>query len=387
MTITASLMGIPLLSQAQTSAGGGLCWSVCAGLPPAVEGHPNPGVAGPFAGVSGDVLLIAGGANFPNGKPWEGRKKAYTDDVYIMKKGPEGSYSCRRAEHFRLPEKIAYGASVTTPAGVLCIGGETASGYSDKVFLLSWNAGEQAGSIRQLPPLPQALANAGAVAIGSRIYVVGGENEVRALAGIYCLDLDAASLVWESLPPLPIAVSHTVAVTLSGEARPGVYVIGGRSKTDSGISDLHSTVFRFDVSGRSWSRLADIRDGRGVINLSAANAVAFDGRILVIGGDRGDIFRRIEVYNARIAAAKSDSVRTRYSREKLRLLLDHPGFSNAVLEYDVQTTAWREIGTLPGDAPVTTTAVLWEGDVFIPCGEIRPGVRTTAIWKGIICNK
>lgn len=31
---------------------------------------PDPiGVAGPVAGVSGDALIVAGGANFPNGFP------------------------------------------------------------------------------------------------------------------------------------------------------------------------------------------------------------------------------------------------------------------------------------------------------------------------------
>ncbi|MBR90601.1 MAG: galactose oxidase, partial [Verrucomicrobiales bacterium] len=28
------------------------------------------GVAGPFVGVHNDVLIVAGGANFPEGMPW-----------------------------------------------------------------------------------------------------------------------------------------------------------------------------------------------------------------------------------------------------------------------------------------------------------------------------
>ena len=41
-------------------------------LPPLPDGQgkPNPGVAGAFAGMSNGVLLVAGGANFPNGYPW-----------------------------------------------------------------------------------------------------------------------------------------------------------------------------------------------------------------------------------------------------------------------------------------------------------------------------
>lgn len=42
------------------------------------------GVAGPFAGVSGGALIAAGGANFPNGFPWEGGTKVWHDDVYVL---------------------------------------------------------------------------------------------------------------------------------------------------------------------------------------------------------------------------------------------------------------------------------------------------------------
>ena len=38
------------------------------------------GFAGPFAGVSGGALLVAGGANFPDKKPWEGGTKVWRTD-------------------------------------------------------------------------------------------------------------------------------------------------------------------------------------------------------------------------------------------------------------------------------------------------------------------
>ena len=36
---------------------------------------PNIGVAGAFSGVHNGAMVVAGGANFPNGMPWEGGKK------------------------------------------------------------------------------------------------------------------------------------------------------------------------------------------------------------------------------------------------------------------------------------------------------------------------
>lgn len=382
MAISACFAGISTASPGQ-APGWCMHWSVCAELPPVGDARPNPGVAGPFTGVSGGVMLIAGGANFPAGKPWEGGRKAYTDEIYIVRREEGGGFSCRRLDGFHLPEKIAYGASVTVAAGVVCIGGETAGGYSSKVFMMSWDGRLH---IDTLPDLPKGMASACAAVIGSTIYVAGGEDAREPLGGFYCLDLEASSPGWVSLPALPVAMSHAVAVAQGDGARRCVYVIGGRSKTGSGISVLHHTAFRYDPHKGSWERLADIRHGH-TIDLSAASAVAYGDHILVIGGDRGDIFHRIEVYNARIAGAANDSAAAAINRRKLKLVLDHPGFSHAILAYEVRGNRWRKIGTLPGDTPVTTTAVWWDGEVFLPCGEVRPGVRSSVIWRGIFCDQ
>src|SRR5476649_727987 len=63
-------------------------WSVAAELP-AVDGLDKQlGLAGVYAGISGNKLLIAGGAYFPGKMPWEGGKKAHTDHVFVLQKDP-----------------------------------------------------------------------------------------------------------------------------------------------------------------------------------------------------------------------------------------------------------------------------------------------------------
>src|SRR5690554_4213129 len=49
------------------------------------------GLAGAFSGVSNGALLIAGGANFPGGMPWEGGAKAWHDEIYVLD-SPEGAW-------------------------------------------------------------------------------------------------------------------------------------------------------------------------------------------------------------------------------------------------------------------------------------------------------
>ena len=70
---------------------------------------PDPrGVAGAVAGLSGDALIVAGGANFPNGFPWEGGKKAWHAEAYVRPKGARNWIVGPQ-----LPYPLAYAVSLT----------------------------------------------------------------------------------------------------------------------------------------------------------------------------------------------------------------------------------------------------------------------------------
>ena len=90
---------------------------------------PNPlGVAGSFVGVHNDALIVGGGANFPLGLPWEKTKdgfnspKFYTDQIHVLIKD-EDKYSWHKSSA-TLPHILAYGVSIPTDNGIICIGGE-----------------------------------------------------------------------------------------------------------------------------------------------------------------------------------------------------------------------------------------------------------------------
>ncbi|HEX6961132.1 MAG TPA: hypothetical protein VF175_04645, partial [Lacipirellula sp.] len=59
----------------------GESWLQWETLPPV----PDPrGVAAPFAGVTENQLLVAGGANFPERPPWKNGKKVWYDRVWAL---------------------------------------------------------------------------------------------------------------------------------------------------------------------------------------------------------------------------------------------------------------------------------------------------------------
>ena len=64
-----------------------LNWAELPAIPPAPGAEEQPGLAGAFIGVHNDALIIAGGANFPDGLAWEGATKVYhNQNLYFRKK-------------------------------------------------------------------------------------------------------------------------------------------------------------------------------------------------------------------------------------------------------------------------------------------------------------
>ena len=90
------------------------------------------GVAGPLVGVHNDALIVAGGANFPQ-TVWD-NSKVWHDAIHVLTKTADG-YAWH--EGGRLAHPIAYGAAVSTPDGVVCMGGNDSSTTFGDVFLLS----------------------------------------------------------------------------------------------------------------------------------------------------------------------------------------------------------------------------------------------------------
>ena len=79
--------------------------------------------------VHQDVMLVAGGANFPLGVPWRplqnGRPspKTYYTDIYCLSQRGDQQPTFTTAST-RLPFAVGYGVAISYPGGVLCIGGE-----------------------------------------------------------------------------------------------------------------------------------------------------------------------------------------------------------------------------------------------------------------------
>lgn len=348
------------------------------------DGSLSLGFAGAINGIINDVLIVTGGANFQDKMPWEGGKKSYSKTIHVLDKCKD-QFTWNAAVKSELVEPIAYCGSTSTDLGVVYIGGENENGLSNKAYLLTWNAAKKQVETNPLPNFPLAVANISLTHIGNVVYAVGGDEATKSSDFFASLDLSEANPEWQTLPKLPLALANAVVIAQKGKNGINIYVIGGRTKTASGISDLHNTTFVFDVKKQSWESAATISDGENSMNFSAGAGVAFGSHsLLIVGGDDGAIFHQIETFLSQIAQAESAELKAELIAKKNKLVTNHPGFYNGILLYNTLVNKWTKIGELPFLPQVTTPAVLWDKKIILSNGEIKPGIRTPNVMLGTI---
>ncbi|MHC4799556.1 MAG: sodium:solute symporter family transporter, partial [Planctomycetota bacterium] len=349
---------------------------------PAPLGIEHPwGVRGPFTGVHGDALIIAGGANFPH-PVWES-DKIWQDQIYVLVKDSiEEHVSYRWITNFKLDKPIAHGTSVSTVHGVLCMGGNDAERTYPDVFLLRWNTEKEEIEQRTLPALPEPCAYSGAAIVGKKVYVAGGTTGLSletVQKNFWSLDLSNIhdeGLTWQQVLPWP-GPSRAFAIVAAQHNGTDdcIYVMSGRRIEQEGKIEFLTDVYEFTPARYNpekydsktgtytgdknpWRRRADVP--RCVM---AGTAVpAGQSHIFVLGGDDGSLFHQADV-----------------------LKDEHPGFTKEALSYHTITDTWTSAGPMPANH-ITTTAVRWGSDtvndpIIIPSGEIQPRVLSSKVWQ------
>lgn len=338
-------MGILLASIPAAKAADYLNWTE---LPPIPS---ELGVAGPYTGVHQDVLIVGGGANFPT-PVWQ-TDKVWQDAIYSL---PLKSENPKWIEAGKLPRPIGYGACVSVPEGVVCLGGNDAEKVYGDAFLMSLGEEGQV-EIEPLPNLPMPLVYSAAVFSGGKIYLAGGTTEQgleSAQEGFWVMDWGKRD-AWtelETWPGVPRAF-HSLAAQSNGEQE-CIYLIGGRHINAEGETTFLKDVYEYNPvkKGGKWRQRADLPTP-----LAAGTAMASgQSHIFALSGADGSLFET------------ADDLKD-----------EHPGFPKKAYAYHTITNTWIEAGETPANQ-VTTHAVSWDGKMLLASGEVRPRVRTPNVW-------
>ncbi len=376
-----------------------LRWDRLPALPPSAGQSVQPGVAGPYAGVHGDALLVAGGANFPEKMPWDGGAKLWWDDVWVLENLSAKTPRWVTDKRFTLPRRMGYGVSVDTPEGTIWVGGHDAERCYAEVYLFSWDAKARELRRAELPPLPEPLSFMAGALVGNTLFVAGGQTTMKnavAAKSFWALDLarrgrGAAEFRWEALPAWPgPARVLPVAAALRGPRGMEFFLASGRLPEAGKATRLLSDAYAFDPVARTWRVLPPVGDGvRTGWSVMAGSAATVGDEVWIFSGDRGEMFLELEAHDLAIAdlraagAERPEVARAIEARlaAKRAIYTAHPGFAREVLAFDGRKNGWRVAGTMPaGLAPqVTTLAVRHGGAWLLPSGEVKPGIRTPEV--------
>ena len=312
------------------------------------------GFAGMYAGVSNDVLIVAGGANFPELRPWEGGTKIWYDHIFYLEE-IDGSW---KRSDLSLPLPLAYGVSVNYQDEVIFIGGSDAEKHYSDVFSLKFQNGEIVKG-QEYPPLPIPLSNMCGAIVNDVIYIAGG-NQTPQLVGeqkFFALDLSvpASDWTWEERKAWPGASRiQSVAASMDG----AFYLFSGFELHLDSTGALQRTLlhdaYRYDPAANSWTQLPDLPRG-----VAAAPGAAFSiglSHIVIPGG--------------------LDQETLQYTDPAT-----HPGFKEEVIAYNILSKEWVTLSDMPqGASRVTAPATHWQGMWVVPNGEKGPGVRSPKVY-------
>jgi len=357
-------------------------------LPVSASNGKNEGLAGPFSGIIRNKLIIAGGTNFPDKKPWEGGAKIFYDKIYLFEIGTDTLRAI--SQSVTLPEPMAYGASISLPQGILCIGGNGPARCSSKVFLIRWDQTDHKLIVDTYPELPVPLSFTTAVLSDNVIYVTGGSTSPNAsetknyffrlgLSGI-----NTPAFKWEKLPSYPgLSRVFGVSVAQSNGVRECIYLFSGRNLSNPDEPVVMNDGLVYDPALQKWDY---IRTELPVaFPVMAGSAFPYGSDFIVFAGGVPDSTfyeeHQLKMTLSKAVSLKSGESIMRIKEELLRFYHGHKGFSSRIFMYNTITKCITEAGNYSSFCPVTTNAIPFRDGIIITCGEVKPGIRTPEIYR------
>lgn len=320
-------------------------------LPAIQESQPSIGLAGMVGGFYKNQFIVAGGANFPNGYPWNGGEKQYYPDIYSYKNANW------EISPIKFPVNLAYSSSLSTDKGIYIFGGENQQDFFDSIWLMGLDDSTNSIFIEEIGKLPIPLSNASIAQSGSNIYISGGRNKNGSLNTLILFNLETQKSHILSEIPFHTRAFHSSAIQETNQSKK-LFLIGGREEFNGAINPLPNWI-SFDLNTLTWSQEFPIEiNSQEQLFMGAVSRPSGSMHILTYGGSQqGDII--------------TDK----------KILENHPGFSNKIVGFNTLTNKWFIVEEFKESLPVTSLGINTQEDFYLFSGEKSPGIRTPAIYK------
>lgn len=356
---------------------------------PAEEPGIELGVSACYAGVHNGMLMMAGGCNFPEIPASEGGKKRFYRGIYVSDASVDSVLVWKKIGE--LPVEAAYGVSVSTPQGIICVGGTNQNGALSSVISISLDKKGTAAVVDSLPSLPCTIDNMGGTVLNRCLYIAGGNVNGIPSNTLYCLDLDNPDAGWKQMMDFPGAPrTQPVCVAQCKGKDNLLFLWGGFAGAGEGRSaTLSVDGYCYHPIAKTWMPVATPMGADSVaISLGGGVGIACgDSLILCAGGVNKNIFlaalKREEIMKQALALGNRkmvDSLKLA-AKEYMSMPPKAYQFNDRILLYDTSKDKWTEAISLEGTARAGAALAGENGVFFHIGGELKPGIRTPDIVK------
>lgn len=334
-----------------------------------MQGYPNDvhglecGVSAPFVGSIHDNLIMAGGCNFPDVPAAKGGEKIFYSGIYAASIKTDSVLQWKRVG--TLPQPLAYGVAITDTERIILIGGNNSKQSSSYVYSLSMRTKQCV--IDSLPSLPVTIDNMAAALCNGSIYVVGGNVNGKPSRNVYRLSLNQLKNGWKLIGEMPGNNRVQPVCTAVGN---NLYIWGGYNPASNGApATISLTGLKYATDKKEWKELPAPRDIYGEEVFTGGAAIANSKReIIITGGVNKHIF---------LNALNGEYANINY----LSMPVSWYCFNDNLLRYNIVEEKW--------DEPIVCSSTARAGAVLTRCsdvyfqvmGELKPGIRTTDIYK------
>lgn len=347
------------------------------------------GVSALYCGQLDSMLLVAGGANFPDVSAVEGGRKKYYCSVYVANYS-SCSDSLLWKRIGKLPQSAAYGASVQTSKGLLIIGGRNETQVLDRVYML--NLMNDSLKIDTFPPLPNPRFGLSAVLLEHKIYVLGGKIwsngclvQTSSLISLDLKDLDKGWINESNFPYSP--VTQSVLAAHSDVNEDYLFLMGWFSSATVDSKPLVSSqAWKYIISTKKWVSIADpITSAGDTICFGGGVSYSHNGKIYCSSGVNKIRFYEalmLEYYKLQFVSDSDkytlDSIRN-LQREYMSHIPQWYRFNSCVLAYDIEENKWADILQSPFVSRAGAGLISLNDGFILVNGELKPGIRTPSI--------
>ena len=361
-------------------------------LPP-LRVNGKEGVSAPFAGTIGHSVFVAGGCNFAEKPAAQGGKKQFYSDIFEIT--PNHSEKKCWEKIGSIPHALAYGASVSVPHGIVCIGGTDGQASSSQVLLIHSNANHHVQT-DPLPSLPVGLDNLTAAYGNGYIYAAGGQSNGTGVCHAYRLRYPHGE-AWERLPDFPGAARlQPASAVQNSNTGACFYLMGGYAPASSTEeATVHTDGWAYHPQSKSWQHVSPIvpYGQKSPMALVGAQGIASGcAHIVFVGGVNLERFEEalnrplyIQQTRSSLARTQSQALHSRLSQlqhEDATYLL-HPApwyrFNSQLLIYHTITDTWVTESHSPLLARAGAALVAVGNEWILIDGESKPGIRSADV--------